>query len=214
MNIVALPDDVGVVLKRFYPYKQKLAVLTASKGKILLAVDVVMGQRLWPGMCIRGVFISQKEAIFRGQSIDIISFPSHTMLKHFDWFHQLLEVCYYFIRLESPCLSVYRMLLAVPFLLEFAQNNNMLSSIKLLSISFVLSRLGENPPSDYHAILAIIDKIISAFAQEQFVAYDDLECQLRTELARLKEDGLLNWVYSCLKEHPCSRVFKTKILVP
>lgn len=187
-------------------------MLTACSGKIqLITKPLSILRQLWPGMLIEGDFQSRDGAMFYAASVEVLSFPSKLLLSHFSWYHQLLEVCYYFVPLASPCQEVYISLGVVPLLLDYAQKSNSIDEIKQICMMYILSQIGVHPPCEYNQLMSIIDDIAKSFAENQTTDYAYLGFLLEQELVAIDIKHINNWLYSCLKQHPCFKVFKANM---
>jgi len=209
--------ELGFVLKRFLPEKQKVAILTQYQGKIN-AVVKASGQihTLWPGHLISYHSSSfahgsadRAASICSIEQVEIIDLPLHGATEHFLWLHHLLEICYYFLSLENPCPEVFNHLLVG---LEIVQDPEHRAEVHILKRAFLVklfALLGFSPDKKLIPMIALFNQIIARSVDSKTSgALHSLQAQCNVEPLGLLLCADL-WVLSCIKTHPNLRSFKT-----
>lgn len=195
-------QDVAYVLKRFFPYRQKIALLTRSNGRINAIIKQQdMCARLWPGMLITCDLCNDGERWFMGRGM-IYAAPEHV------WIHHVLELCYYFIPLDSPCPEIFMFLKQCNTLTlqSVIFEDRIQAVIKKICVMKFLSLVGFYAHDEICRYLALFQELSDPFvdfADRQKVNF------LMNKLLLLNDIDMDLWIVRCLKSHPMFKMFKT-----
>ncbi len=201
-------QEVAYVIKRFFPHRQKIGLLTYSLGRINVTVirqDECM--RLWPGMLVT-CNIAQTGLSWSSNRIIIHSVPIPQSHPNILWLHHILELCYYFLPLENPCGEIFFYLQQC---YNFIHQNNICDPLaqdilkKLCVIKF-LSLIGfyaQEEVCQYITLFQELSDLFIDFTNEQKVDF------LKQRLLLCKTTTMNEWILNCLKSHPMFNNFKT-----
>ena len=181
---------IGIVLKTFFPYKQKMSIFDKTRGKIICVPD---RNDIQPGALISYQLTNQQYMPF-ARTINLIESPLLLAREDIIFVHHVLEVCYYFISSNDPAPEIFDLLV------KLYHSETMLCDDrnKKIFLFILFWKLGIYPESKkfdsiYFRNLAI--KFVDRFGFEHI----DLE-----------NEQLVNaWLYECLLMHPCFNYFKT-----
>ncbi len=206
--MVQQKQEVAFVLKRFFPRRQMVALFTCSLGRI----NVVLKQqdiclRLWPGMLITCVFSSERLP-FIAQQVVIHSAPIPQTHQHIIWLHHILELCYYFLPLESSSPDVFFYIKKCCCLMWQSDVLDVEWQIKIKKTCVIklLHMIGFYAALDiqeYSALFQELSDVFVDFTNEQKVAF----LSKHSTLLKINDMDLL--ILSCLKNHPMFHMFKT-----
>lgn len=203
--------ELGFVLKRFLPNKNKLSVLTQKFGKIeIITRPTERILQLWPGMLIAFYPSEQSNKIFFAQSLEIMMSPHYNHILNMEWIHQLLEISYYFSPLHNPANEIFRHLYNC-FNIEVLKKefNNELLIVKKIYIIKLLELLGFYPTKDLIIYLSLYQEICSMYIN--FIDKDKSKL-LKNNLQKVKTiqlEKMDNWITQSLALHPNFKFFKT-----
>lgn len=210
-----MEKDLGIILKRFYPQKQKFSVLTQNMGKINLVPPFdKKGSKLWPGTLIEFSQSKKFETIIYADNIEIHNIPIDYDYYNMCWQHIILEICYFFMALDDPSPKifeyVYNALVFFPKTNENMVNNKL---IKRFIITYLFFLLGF-----YHD-----EKVEEVFSKYNLdvksgIDFSSLETVKSMESSfdkKLTEDIQIinNWILENLNQHPNNNFFKTKSFI-
>ncbi len=210
-NVLPPTLSLGLIIRRFYPNKQQICLITHAQGKATYIIKKRQEcQRLWPGMFI-SFYQSEAEALLtiQGHCKVIGQFASHTP-EELLWTHQLFELCYYFIPSRNPNSEVFsflmQCLLAQQYYNSLGPYYKKLQTALLVHLFYLF---GFYSNRDFFVLQEINnylpDNILSPIAQS-------LSDELQAFLTRFKEDSYHSayaWISECIQQHPCSHLFKT-----
>jgi len=182
--------NTGIILKQYHPQNRKICVLDKQLGKITCIPNK---KRVATGALI-SYFITRNKAPFFIDSIEILAIPFDTAINDILFLHHILELCDYFIPLQSPSKEVF---ILINYLYFFP---NKIKSI--LEKKFFLFKLfiflgvypaGTEFQNPYFHSLASqsIDTIIS----------NNLHSEIEKDLDR--------WLHACIDIHPDINKLKT-----
>lgn len=209
--------ELGFVLKRFLPNKNKLSILTKSSGKIeIITRPTERIFQLWPGMLLAfdplvpNKSWSTSNKIFFAQNLEIMMSPYYNNALSMGWVHQLLEICYYFSPLHNPANEIFRHLYN-SFNIEFLdkQFNSELFVIKKIYIIKLLELLGFYPTKDLIIYLSLYQELCSMYINS--IDKDKVEL-LKNNLQKvgmIQIEKIDNWIKQSLVSHPNFKFFKT-----
>ena len=106
-----LNQDFGVVLKSFYPTKNRFSILTKSSGKI----DLIFSPNAFRKHFSSGLMLDFYYSILPNSSnilnkICIEIFPQYQEKCDIDWLHNILEISYYSIPIGLPAADFFNLL--------------------------------------------------------------------------------------------------------
>lgn len=189
-----------IIIKAFYPYKQKLSVITQTMGKINLVCPASLIAKMRPGMVLACIPEALNETTYHTRSVELIRVPTFTHQRDFYCFHHLAELCYYAVPLASPCDEIFYYLNQTLVRLEsilLADQEQI--SFHALMIAQLLILIGFYPRKTELSSLFI-----------DFAKSDTIDCLRACILSGKKQQESLNaWIIECLKSHPSYKQFKT-----
>jgi hypothetical protein len=141
MNHLDKNSDFGIVLKRCFPYKKKIIILSRLHGKIecspLFQNDLTS---MWPGMVIK--FNPERRGRrFVLHNSDKEFVPSKVNLKKLEWIQYILNVSSDFLQFEDPSSEVFDFLKNLLFILN-KTNDGFSKVVKCSSLVHLLSLFG------------------------------------------------------------------------
>lgn len=203
--------ELGFILKRFLPNKQKLSVLSMSKGKIELTTQPINKcAQLWPGMMIAFQLTPFNQKVWIATEIEIMMHPIKNDLSNIKWLHKILELSYYFLPLEQPCpetfAHTYNSFLIVNLEPLFSAQIELIQRIYLLKF---FNLIGFYPEDDLIKYFSIYDELTS-----QSINFDNVQ-QVKSlkmffeKITVSQINKIDSWLISCIKSHPYCNYFKT-----
>ena len=214
-------NELGFVLRRFLPEKQKISVLSKSRGKINLSIASLQNcQKLWPGNLIAYNYTSlytakmyQKNGMQKSHNsiedrIEILYVPSEFTGHRIYWIHHLLEICYYFFPLEQPCFEVFELLSNALRLTVRAELYTYEFMVQKLCIIKLLSYAGFVPPLHFQKFLQLFEIVCSQAVDEAERSKIELTKILLEEDNKDLNDIFDVWILKALKTHPNFNFFK------
>lgn len=198
--------ELGFIIKRFIPRKQKISILANSLGKIeVIPSPLSLNDRLYPGMLISTTLHPSTTRIYIAHNIEILTTPlNFTNNSNIYWIHSILELCYYFIPLEKPCPEIFNLVYVALFLLDNQKFNSYLNVSRKLFIIKLLVLLGFYPKKPFLQYLNLFEDLVSTF-----VDFPIKRIIKSLEIIGKKEIYLINlWIMQCLREHPNFSSFK------
>ncbi len=208
---VVLEKELGIVLKRFYPHKQKLAILTRNVGKVEVITDPLrMGQRLWPGTVCSFFLRVTSSKVSIAEAPEILLMPLERGSSHFYWLQNVLELCYYCIPLEMPSRDVFNCIYQTySFLVHTALEHTEAEWVKKVSLIKVLALVGFYPDAVLMQHVHLFEQWVLGsidFDKEHQVKFlQDLSHMLAKQELRVIDE----WILSCMRAHPYAQWFKT-----
>jgi hypothetical protein len=203
--------EIGFVLKRFLPNKNKISVLSQKFGKI----EIVTNPKekiysLWPGMLISFMLERQSNKIFFVQNLEIIMNPNYDHILDMSWVHKQLEIIYYFSAPQDPADQLFRYLFN-SFNIHFFKKDFKDECLKIKTIYLVklLELLGFYPKKDLIIYLSLYIDLTSMYID--FIDNDNVKL-LKNNLQNIDLNNLkyINfWINSSLATHPNFKFFKT-----
>ncbi|MCK4650621.1 hypothetical protein KAT08_00440 [Candidatus Babeliales bacterium] len=202
--------EIGFVLKRFFPQKQKLSILCQYKGKISITTNPEQRfDQLRPGMLISFNYSGNTSSIYFANNIEILMTPQDIKYDCFTWLHRFLEICYYFVPIEKPCHEIffhlYNYFLIYKLEYQFLTQIEIIKKIYLLKL---LALLGFYPNKELLAFLNIYDQLSSLyvdFKDQQKVEFLKWNLQKIKKVHNKKID---DWILNCINSHPSFKKFK------
>jgi hypothetical protein len=201
--------ELGFVLKRFLPQKQKFSVLTENKGRIELTCSPpVQGERLWPGMLIIFNTKHMFSQVVVASNLEVLLSPSNENKDDIYWLHALLELCYYSTLLNDPSSRAYRILYLGVFLLAHKDLSALeLDYAKLCILTMLLAELGLFPHEPSNKKGTFNAMLLSYVDMPANQAIESLQIYMQHNnlggLENIRRD-----LAACLKAHPFNLRFK------
>lgn len=206
-------QEVGFIIKRFLPFKQKISIISRSAGKVALTVrDQTLCQRLWPGMLIAFEPQHWSGQIYIDQQAQVLAQFSPDTYESIRWINQLCEICYYFIPNASPTDEVYELLMKA-FVIHEHRNSfdNHLDHIKLVIITDLFYLLGFYSDEDFFQLHSLCKNFTGTFAAETTMQEID---NIKNHLASQKESTYIRmkqWISLQIQKHPSYKTIKTML---
>ncbi len=203
--------EQGLILKRLARHYQRFAIMTKSRGKIVVCVlNQHTAQRLRPGMCITFFIDETVGSVHITKNIELTYLPMHTHPSDMYWCHHILELCYYFAPLQQPntelfsCL--YNCLLLPQYQHHFTTNWD---AIKHVCTGALLSLFDFYPSDTYvYSIIGTRQVLISLQDIHQEECITILNRHFRA-FCSISLPELDSWLLECIQSHPCIQNFKT-----
>ena len=206
--------ELAIILRSFPSDDTTASVLTLQHGKIRLAFPRKGEHKsriICPGSIVRGVLQRKKNTSWEILSPEVVWFAYTDQLKAFYSINHILELSYYFLPLEEPSPSLFKLLYHTLFLCSyFARTPETSSALRRMATAKFFVLLGFYPPHDLIKQVDIYDTILGTYVdlpraeKVQFVA--DVCNQIPADTTTMLE----NWITACIEDHPCRKLFKTK----
>lgn len=180
----------GIVLKTFFTSKDKIALLDMTHGKI---TAVPTTQQICLGALIRYT-IDKRIATYHLSSIECIELPLAFSHSDLFFYHHVLELCYYFIPLDSGPSDLFYVVRQLCLLdtAYFSYRYKILFLVRLFLIFGIHSEIPHGQwPSLTRVFATDVDSIIIETIDLQTI------------------DEMRQWLGSCLAHHPLLKQFKT-----
>jgi hypothetical protein len=191
-------SGVGIIIKRFLPYKQKIIVFDRDRGPIEVVPEPALyAQRLCHGALISYTLRQQRNVSFL-KTIDILQVPFEVAKNDILFLHHILELAYYFAPLDSSCSRLFDLIhllyTPTPFI------NESLPEMARLYKKFFLIR--------FFMIVGLYpdDLLPQAWVDLCSNPVDSLVDQ-RVQLTM--EASMNKWLMQCVQMHPHSNLFNT-----
>ncbi|MEX0940119.1 MAG: hypothetical protein WDZ41_02070 [Candidatus Babeliales bacterium] len=183
----------GFVLRSYMPKKQKISILDESLGKIE-ATYFQFGKmsQLSAGvlMCYYPLY---RNSWYELEQMVIYDMPFDIVRQDINFYHQVLELCYYFLPLNCAADDIFNL---VQYLLGSAPIMQTNKQKKLFLVRFFCA-LGVYPEIDIPGYDSW-DNLLSL----------PIDVMLK-KTVKLSEEILEQWVLACLQTHPQNAHFKT-----
>ncbi len=203
--------ELGLVLKRFYPQKQKLAVLCSSRGRVDIVTRPYQKMfQIWPGMLISFFYSNSVKNIHFADNIEILMSPLIKKASCLDWLHHFLELCYYFVPSEKPSPQVFNCLYAFLRISRLEEEfKDYIEVIKKVFLVKLLSINGFYPEDDFLVCLSLYDQLTFLYIDFSDTQKVEFLKQNLEQLKRHKIKNINDWVVDCMSSHPYFKNFKT-----
>jgi hypothetical protein len=177
----------GIVLRSYFPEKQKVSVLDIQLGRINgIPQDTKMGMRLPHGSLI-AYTVKQVSVNFILYDIDLIDLPLGWEFTNFLFFHQLLELCFYFLPLHAQAQEVFYLIK------ELYGSQDIINTplAKKLFLYRFFSVLGIYPV-DARSYSAVFFNLIS----------HSIDSKVDESTYKIINNDLKRWLMACIHMHP------------
>lgn len=182
----------GIILKTYFPRKCKIAVLDSHLGKI---IGVPMRDNLCRGALIQYTIRPQYYCSFLHE-IEVIDVPFAFAHHDIIFLHQVLELCYYFIPVESSGMSGIFNLINYLYAIY---KNGWSAYTKKLFLFKLLTEIGVYPEQ-------------KEFQSPYFLQLASLSIELLEESYKEtvgSEMHIDRWLKQCMAIHPLVKKFNT-----
>lgn len=180
----------GIILKRYFPYKQKIVLLDDKLGKI---TAVPPSDEISLATLMQYELRSQGTMPFM-YHVELIAWPLDGLEHDILFVHHVLEMCYYFIPVSSASEEIFDLLLLL-YTRNTCIRHRLFKKIFLFKL-FVL--LGIYP-----------EKGVSMDALIHQLLVQPLEITMQSDATYELEQRLTRWLRECVIMHPCIEYFKT-----
>lgn len=210
-----MEKEIGIVLKRFFPQKQKISVLSKNHGKINLITPFSKnGNKLWPGTLIEFLPNKRFDTVTNAENLEIIDMPFENNAHNIYWQHFILELCYFFLPLNDSSPKVFDCL---NFSLNYfskinnhLRNNKLIKRFIIMYLFFLFGLYHDEKMDEIFLKYNLNIKMGVDFLSSDTVK--SIESLLAINDKTFTED--IHFINDCilenLKEHPNSKFFKTK----
>ena len=185
-----MQQRTGVIVKMFFPKKQKIAVFDDQLGKIMC---VPKHERLCLGAIINYTASEQNNIHFI-HSTDMIAVPFNLAHDDILFLHHVLELLYYFVPIGSGDVELFHMI-RVLYDPKTWTNTSQFKKIFLCKLFVLLGMYPEDDLVKKPFFYRVASLSVDMIAHETI----DLE----------SEQSLEQWLLRCIKMHPCVDYFKT-----
>lgn len=190
-----MPDILheGIVLRTYVPHKQKIVIFDDKLGKI----EALVNKRIQLERMASGFFLSYTlepcGIYYLIKNSTIIDSPTYWAQHNILFFHHIMELCFFFLPLESQAADLFNQLKVLYTHPEFLQDN---FSQKVF-LYYVFKYFGVYPPEEVVDLLS--DNLIlnSVNSKLDMPEKEDIE------------DRLYQWLSACVYAHPQAHTFKT-----
>jgi len=121
-----LNQDFGIILKSFYPAKNKFSIFTKTSGRL----DLIFSPNAFRSHFSSGVMLDFYYDVMPNSSnilkkISIEIFPEYKDKCDIEWLHNILEISFYFFPIGLPSVDIFNLLRDCCFFLKnrFLFNN-------------------------------------------------------------------------------------------
>lgn len=185
-----MEKNKGIVLKTYVPQKCKLAVLDQELGKIMAVPN---RQTIGNGAFIN-YYVQPRQNMHFIYDIELIDLPMALAKEDLLFVHHILELCYYFMPLNSCSHSIFNQLI-------FLYTSPVVLSSMLLKKVFLFqlfTKLGLYPEGPQFQT-----------PQFHFLATASIDTIPLQKIDLIIEQELDTWLLNCISLHPCAKNFKT-----
>lgn len=208
-------DSLGLVLKRFIPYKNKVSILDQTQGKTtLVSMSSNLIYKLWPGMVVKYNSLSNNSKNIITSKVNIIIYQQNMTKQSIHWFHSLVELCYYSLPLGLPAHDVFDFLCNAQLLLEkqniLKSKLNIVKKIYLLKLIELLGLSSYESISFNFKVLPLLSQGFIDFSNKQNVESVDIVIDKIDDNMHKQIDLYIKGI---IKSHPYYKNFKVNYLM-
>lgn len=185
-----MQQRTGIIIKTFFPQKQKIAIFDNRLGKI---VAVPPHDRLCLGAVILYV-ASDRTNIFFMHQVDMIAVPFNLAHDDILFLHHVLELLYYFVPIGSGDEQLFYMIQSL-YNTEIWRNTAQCKKMFLCKLFLFLGM----QPEEVYVCKKLLYRITALSVDMLFQEFLDLE----------SERALDAWLMHCIRMHPQIDYFKT-----
>lgn len=185
-----MTESHGIILKTFFEKQRTLVMLDRTYGKIVCSSTK-------EPLCVGGLmkYHLQKNAYtYAAHALEYIGLPCHLNNDDLLFYHCVLEICYYFIPLDSNASDVFEYIqhLSLNDRYSFSYEYRIVFLVKLLVLLGIQSEI---PKQGYPELSRLFARDIDS------IILDSIDLTLINEM--------LGWLHQCLSLHPLRLQFKT-----
>ncbi len=203
--------QIGLVLKRFLPFKQKISILNRISGKHnLITTPSNLSQKLWPGMIIEYQLIRNSSVNIIANHINIIATLTNITKQNIKWLHSILEISYYSLPLAAPAPEIFEILYYSIRLLSkqniFDEKFKIIKKIYFLKLIHLLGICSYENYEAYSKQLHLFSSVFIDISDELKVESVKVALEKIDKQTEKNIDLVIN---QSIKNHPFSKNFKT-----
>lgn len=206
-------QQIGLILKRFLPFKNKISILSKTNGKHnLITLPSNLSQKLWPGMIIEYKLIKNNNNNINmiSNHINIISTLTNITKQNIKWLHNILEVSYYSLPLASPAPEIFEILYLSIYLLDkqdiFNENFQIIKKVYFLKL---INLLGISICENYDTYIKQLDIFSSIFIDiSNELKVESVKAALK-KIDKKTQNNIDLLIKESIKNHPFSKNFKS-----
>lgn len=184
----------GIVLRTYIPQKHKLAVFDSELGRIeCIPQNLKNSYRLSHGVLIE-YSLQQLQISYKLFDANILNLPKQWSKNSFYFFHHILELCYYFLPIESEAKDIFQLIKILYTDSDIVQSD---ISKKIFLCHFFI-KLGIYP-ENMLAYDASFHRLISGPLDSKIEVKDEKNIHFY----------LQRWLLECINSHPYAHRLKT-----
>lgn len=180
----------GIVVKRYFPLKQKIVLLDDTLGKITC---VPPHDRISLGTLL-SYELQERSPMSFIYDVELIAMPLDGLDLDILFVHHVLEVCYYFIPDQSPASEIFEIMMLL-FTKQPCIRHPLFKKIFLFKLFALLGIYPDNTVR----VDALVHRLLA----------EPLEMLMRSDVTYELEQRLTKWLRDCMIMHPCIEYFKT-----
>ncbi len=203
-----------IILRNINKSDQTFSVLTKTRGKVVVHVRA---QKSFQHFVVGTFFCAQfqnKGKNWQASSIEILMHPPINMYPHLRLFHNVLEICYYFIEPHNPGETLFKVVYqALIFFSHYRSIGHHFVFLSRIYLVKLFKEIGFYPPERLVWALHIFDQLVVAsidLSDRRNVSLVKRECARYCPQDILLVDG---WIETCIKRHPQHHLFKTRFVL-
>lgn len=186
--------QIGIVLRRYIPHKQKVSLFDRSMGRIeVIRSEKISLERFYAGSIIQYRSVEVHSHWYALDMVDMLHVPLGAAREDIFFLHHLLELAYYFLPPHQQMQEVFDLLL----FFSKAYSTIRTSLQKKIFLLRFFAYLGMYPEEDL-----IAGEVMHA------IMYQPID-ELLSKPVVLSERILDQWLVTCIDGHPQKGLFKT-----
>ena len=193
MNLI---KHTGLVLRTYFPRKQKLSIFDSQLGKIACIVhkqSTKILQRIGNGSLVQ-YYVKPLQTVHELCELELIAVPTELARHDIYFLHHILELCYFFLPEHLESRELFELVARLYDYKASVWNNNA-QRIFLLKFFATLGLFPEETPSFHPDIYRLISLSIEGMLKK------NLDAPLEKEIDTL--------ILACIGAHPYKNQFKT-----
>ena len=203
-------EELGIVLKSFYPYKYKLSVLAQHSGKLNVMINPTpLASQFAPGTLVRFFTHEGMQSTVIPQ-VEILNIPVFTMSEHIYWLHHLLEICYYFLPLGLGSEELFQL---VQYAFELSDHDELFKPyfrlVKKVCLTRVMISFGFYPTEQLSYVIKLFEEVVMVSLDSSNAQKVRLLQRSFKSVTKTMEKEIDTWLLSCVHDHPQAAQFKT-----
>ena len=191
-----------------------VVLMTREYGKIrIIARPFFRFQQLVVGTLVAGSFKNAERKKFAFQNLEVVIYPLCSTLDDLHWFHQIIELCYYFLpenQMNSPVFDyLYHVLMLFLHNQIVVQYALVVRKVGLLKLLFLL---GFHPEKNFVRYLDLFDQVVRASVDLQNQSKVSSVIRALGQCNKIHMEYIDEWMMRCVNDHPSGHLFKTMSL--